>query len=298
MIEQIGSLYERLADMRVIAIFLVLVFTFVLSRAAKRLMAKASTKVRVDPTQYKFMSHFISAVIYLIGFGIIIYMIPSLRALSVSLLAGAGILAIVIGFASQQAFSNLISGVFIIASRPYRVGDIIKLQDGVLGAVDDITLRHTVIKNFQNKRVIIPNSIMNSVTIENYNIEDPKICKWIDFGISYDSDINLAMKIMREEAEKHPGFLDTRSDEQKKNKEPSVKTKVIGFGDSSVNLRAWVWAKDPGTGFAMACDLKKSIKERFDKEGVEIPFPYRTLVYKKDLKKNRKLRKMPKKKKR
>jgi small conductance mechanosensitive channel len=297
-IEQIGSLYERLADMRVIAIFLVLVFTFALSRTAKRLMAKASTKVKVEPTQYKFMSHFISAVIYLIGFGIIIYMIPSLRALSVSLLAGAGILAIVIGFASQQAFSNLISGVFIIASRPYRVGDIIKLQDGVLGAVDDITLRHTVIKNFQNKRVIIPNSIMNSVTIENYNIEDPKICKWIDFGISYDSDINLAMKIMREEVERHPNFLDIRTGEQKKSKEPAVNVRVVGFGDSSVNIRAWAWAANPGAGFKMACDLMKTIKERFDKEGVEIPFPYRTIVYKKDLKKNRKIRKMPKKKKR
>ena len=290
MIEQIGSLYERLADTRVIAIFLVLFFTFVLSRAAKRLMAKASTKVRVDPTQYKFMSHFISAVIYIIGFGIIIYMIPSLRALSVSLLAGAGILAIVIGFASQQAFSNLISGVFIIASRPYRVGDIVKLQDGVLGTVEDITLRHTVIKNFQNKRIIIPNSVMNSATIENYNIDDPKICKWVDFGISYDSDINLAMKIMREEVEKHPNFLDVRSEEQKKNKEPAVNVRVTGFGDSSVNIRAWAWAANPGSGFRMACDLKKSIKERFDREGVEIPFPYRTIVYKKDLKKNRKIR--------
>jgi small conductance mechanosensitive channel len=297
-IELLEKLYHSLFDTRIVAIIVVLVLTFVLSRAVKRLMAKASTKVKIDSTQYKFMSHFISAVIYLIGFGVIIYMIPSLRALSVSLLAGAGILAIVIGFASQQAFSNLISGVFIIASRPYRVGDIISLQNGVLGTVDDITLRHTVIKNFQNKRVIIPNSVMNSATIENYNIEDPKICKWIDFGISYDSDINLAMKIMREEAEKHPDFIDTRSEEQKKNKEPAINVRVVGFGDSSVNIRAWVWAANPGAGFRMACDLRKSIKERFDKEGVEIPFPYRTIVYKKDMKKNKKLGKKKKKKKR
>ena len=91
------------------------------------------------------------------------------------------------------------------------------------------------------------------------------------------------MKIIREEAEKHPKIYDNREEEQKKEKEPIVKVKVIGFGDSSVNLRAWVWAKDPADSFAMSCDLNKSIKERFDKEGIEIPYPYRTIVYKKDM---------------
>jgi small-conductance mechanosensitive channel len=93
------------------------------------------------------------------------------------------------------------------------------------------------------------------------------------------------MKIMREESEKHPNCYDNRTEEEKKNKEPIVKVRVIGFGNSSVNLRAWVWSEDAGKGFVMACDLNKSIKERFDKEGVEIPFPYRTIVYKKDIKK-------------
>ena len=60
----------------------------------------------------------------------------------------------------------------------------------------------------------------------------------------------------------------------------AVPVRVVGFGDSSVNLKAYVWAADPGKAFRMGCDLNKSIKQRFDKEGIEIPFPYRTIVYK------------------
>jgi small-conductance mechanosensitive channel len=60
----------------------------------------------------------------------------------------------------------------------------------------------------------------------------------------------------------------------------SVKVKIMGFGDFTVNIRAWVWAKDNTTGFDMVCDLNQSVKERFDKEGIEIPFPYRTIVHK------------------
>ena len=86
-----------------------------------------------------------------------------------------------------------------------------------------------------------------------------------------------------EESEKHPNCIDHRSEEEKKNKDPIVRVRVLGFGDSSVNLRAWVWAEDAGKGFVMACDLNKIIKESFDKEGIEIPFPYRTIVYKKDM---------------
>ena len=99
-------------------------------------------------------------------------------------------------------------------------------------------------------------------------------------GISYDSDIDLAMNIMREEAKKHAECIDNRSEESKEKGDDMITTRLIGFGDSSVNIRAYVWASDPINGFVMKTDLYKSIKKRFDSEGIEIPFPYRTIVYK------------------
>ena len=99
-------------------------------------------------------------------------------------------------------------------------------------------------------------------------------------GISYDSDVDLAMEIMRDEALKHPSCRDFRTAEDIAEGRNKVIVRLIGFGDSSVNLRAYVWADDPISGFVMKTELFKSIKERFDAEGIEIPFPYRTIVYK------------------
>lgn len=182
------------------------------------------------------------------------------------------------------AFSNIVSGVFLAIFKPIRVGDRVKVGSSITGTIEDITLRHTVIKTFENKRVIIPNSVLSNEVIENANLGDEKVCKFVEMSISYDADIDKAMKIMEKQALKHPLCIDNRSKKERDAKEPQVLVKVIGFGDSSVNLRAYVWASDPKSAFFMGCDLNKSIKETFDKEGIEIPFPYRTIVYKKDMK--------------
>lgn len=291
MIESIKNFANSIDLARWIAVLVIFAATYFLAKIVKvaihKKIQKSSKLMKTEVTEHKFLGHLLTAMIYLVGIGLAIYLIPPLRALSVSLLAGAGILAVVVGFASQQAFSNFISGIVIILSKPYRVDDIVKVGDKHTGVVEDITLRHTVIRTFENKRVIIPNLTMNSETLENANIEDSKICKFVEFSISYDSDIDKAMKIIKEEAVNHPNFLDVRTKEDKKKKVEPVTARVIGFGDSSVNLRAWVWAADPFSAFVLGCDLNKSIKERFDKEGIEIPFPYRTVVYKKDINKKR-----------
>lgn len=267
----------------IIFIFIVTTIVVKIQRTLMENAFKHSTKLlKVEPTRYNFLKHFLSALIYFIGLSFIIYTIPSLRAFSVSILAGAGVLAVIIGFASQQALSNIISGIFIVIFRPFRVGDKIKIGTDVSGIVEDINLRHSVIRTYENKRIIIPNSIISNEKIENANLGDEKVCKFVEFGISYDSSVKKAKKIMQEEAEKNPLIFDNRSEEEKKNKEPIVTVRVIGFTDSSVVIRAWAWAKDPFSAFKMGCDLYESIKERFDKEGIEIPFPHRTIVYKKE----------------
>jgi small conductance mechanosensitive channel len=253
----------------------------IVSFMIKRAFKKSSKFLKVEETKYRFFKHFISALIYVVGIAMAVSTIPSLRTLSLSLFAGAGIIAVVVGFASQHAFANIVSGIFIVIFKPFRVGDRITIGNDVRGIVEDINLRHTIIRTFENKRVIVPNSVISNEKIENASIGDEKICKLVDFGISYDSDIDKAMKIMEKEAMKHPLHIDNRSDEEKAKGDPVVRVRVIGFGDSSVNLRAWVWSSNPPDSFSMGCDLNKSIKERFDKGGIEIPYPYRTIVYKK-----------------
>lgn len=267
-----------------ITYLLVGIFKFSVNKALKK-----STFFHINKTQFVVAKHFVSLFFYLIGIGLAIYIVPALRSLSVSLFAGAGILAIIIGFASQQAMSNIISGFFIIIFQPYKINDIIHVKNMDICVVTDINLRHTTMRTFENKHIIIPNSKMNEFEIENYNFEDSRIRRYIEFDISYDSDIDLAMHIMRDEIQKHPNCLDTRTPLEKENKEPKVPVRVIDFTDSSVKLRAWAWANSLSDAFVMHCDVRRSVKLRFDEEGVEIPFPYRTIVMKKDIKKNKKI---------
>jgi len=263
-----------------IIIVVLVIISRLLKRALKRYFEKSDYLGTKDRTNYLFLRNGINFIFFIVGTILIFYIIPPLRSLGLTLFAGAGIFAAIIGFASQQAFSNIVGGIFIVIFKPFRVGDIIKIGTQNWGTVENITLRHTVIKSFENQRYIIPNSTVSSETILNSSIDDPKICVFLEMGISYDSNVDLAMKIMQEEAMSHPKYIDNRTAEELENKEPPVVTRLIGFGDSSVNLRAYVWAQEPIEGFILKTDLYKSVKERFEKEGIEIPFPYRTIVYK------------------
>src|SRR5690606_31175988 len=142
-----------------------------------------------DATKYSFIKNAISFIVYTAAIIVIFYSIPKLRTLGTTLFAGAGIIAAIFAFASQQAFSNIIGGIFIVIFKPFRVGDWVNIANQYTGIVEDINLRHTVIKDFENRRIIIPNSVISSETIVNSNVEDDKICKHIPFSISYDSSI-------------------------------------------------------------------------------------------------------------
>ena len=262
----------------VLTIFIV---TIIVAKLIKKAMARKEHFVVIDKTQYKFLSHFLSGLVYFFGILLALYSIPTLRGLATSIFAGSGVLAIIIGFASQQAFANIVGGIFIAIFKPIRIGDRVKFVDkDVVGIVEDITLRHTVVRTYDNKRIIVPNSVIGAEVIENADIVDQKTQKFFEIGISYDSDVNKAIQIIKEEALKHPRFLDNRSEEEIADNEEPVKVRLIGFGDSSVNLRAYVWTNSPTDAFVLGCDLNKSVKERFDNEGIEIPFPYRTIVFK------------------
>ncbi|MDF1699239.1 MAG: mechanosensitive ion channel family protein [Saprospiraceae bacterium] len=268
----------------VVVFLIIIVLTLIVGLIANKLLTKIvrkSTEVMTkDPTNYKFLKHIVLACIYLVGFGIAIYAMPNFRALAGSMLAGAGIFAVAIGFAAQHALSNVVSGVFIVIFKPFRINDRLNIQSHQ-GVVEDITLRHTVIRNFENRRIIIPNSVISNEIIVNADFADDKIVKWIDISISYDSDIDIAKNIMREEVLAHPLRLDPRTPEDIEAGVPEVIVRVLSLMDSSVNLRAWAWGKDSVDAFILSCDLLESIKKRFDNDPrVEIPFPHRTVYVK------------------
>lgn len=220
-------------------------------------------------TGITFLRNAVKATIFIVAGMAIIYSVPALRSLAVGFFAGASILAAIVGFASQKAFSNIVSGVFIVLFKPFRVDDIIKIG-GEIGTIEDITLRHTVIRALENKRLIYPNSVIDSEPIINWSIRDEKAQKFMFISVGFEADVDRAIAIIKEEAGKHRDLLDLRSEEELKAGKELVDAPVLDFKDSMVNFRVPLWAKDLPTAMNMTWDVQLAIKRRFDAEG--IPF--------------------------
>jgi small-conductance mechanosensitive channel len=260
-----------------------IVLSIVFNRLMKLFITKYSERLKVNPTNFSFLKNSVSFIIFSVALIFIFLKIPYLRSLGTGLFAGAGIMVVIVGFASQKAFSNIISGIFILIFKPFSVNDMIEFLDGTRGIVEEITLRHTVIRNFENRRIIIPNGNISEDTIINSTITDSKIRRHITYGISYDSNIDKAVSIIQEESMKHPNFIDNRTAKEKQDNVPPVLVRLIALADFSVQLKAYVWSNTNAESFALQCDVMKSVFDRFNNEGIEVPFPYRTIVYKKDI---------------
>jgi small-conductance mechanosensitive channel len=264
-------------------VVIVLVITFLISLVLRFLVGRffkaGAKKLKVDPTRYNFFKNAVDFILFFAAIVVIFRSIPSLRTYGTGLLTGAGVLAAIVGFASQSAFSNIISGIFLVIFKPFSVGDRVKIGQSYAGDVEDITLRHTVIKDFENRRVIMPNSVISNETIINSTIVDEKICVFIELAVSVSANLDRAIGIIQDEASKHQYFIDNRNEIDIARGEQPVMVRVLTFLNGGIMLRAYVWTRNPSDAFDLKCDLNKSIKERFDKEGIELAnFQYQVVT--------------------
>ncbi len=180
-------------------------------------------------------------------------------------IAAAGALAI--GFATQNVIANFVAGVFIYADEPFRIGDWIE-WDGHSGVVEDISLRVTRVRTFDNELLTVPNSELTGGVVKN-PVEGEKLRVKFAFGIGYDDDIELASEIIVEEAERHPEIM----------AEPAPSVRLTELNDSDVGLQSRIWIADPSRAdfVRIRGEYATAVKRRFDEEGIDIPYPIRTL---------------------
>ncbi|MEF8979260.1 MAG: mechanosensitive ion channel family protein [Haloarculaceae archaeon] len=180
-------------------------------------------------------------------------------------IAAAATLAI--GFALQDVIKNFVAGIFIFTDRPFRLGDWIK-WDGNSGIVEDISLRVTRVRTFDNELLTVPNSQLTDGVIKNPVAKGQLRLKFV-FGIGYDDDIDRATEIILEEAENHEGIMN----------DPGPTVRLIELGDSSVGLQSRIWIDDPSRAdfVKIRAEYIKAVKERFDEADINIPYPNRTI---------------------
>jgi len=178
------------------------------------------------------------------------------------LLAGAGVVGFVVGFALQETLSNFAAGVMILLYRPYDIGDVVEVA-GQLGKVNAMSLVNTILLTPDNQRLNIPNgSIWNSV-IRNITAMPTRRVDMV-FGISYGDDMDKAATLITQVVQQHALVL----------KDPAPQVAVSELGESSVNLVCRPWCKTADY-WTVKFELTQRVKERFTAEGITIPFPQR-----------------------
>ena len=248
-----------------VTVFFIIIATLVIGLLHRLLYKRASPKYLF----WSFLNSIIQGVIYVVGFMFAVSTIPQLSRLSTTLLAGSGIVALAVSLSAQESLSNIISGLFISLFHPFNVGDRIKLiSTDVVGYVESITLRHTVIKTLTNNRITVPNSIMNKEIIENSHMVETIASYYVDVSISYESDVDQARYIMADIIGSHPLYVDVR----KNMSEEKVPVLVRAFESSGIALRARVWTKTVDESFSACSDIRVEILKRFKEEGIEIPY--------------------------
>ena len=180
------------------------------------------------------------------------------------LLGAAGILSVAIGFASQTSASNIISGIFLIAERPFVIGDLLNVE-GTIGEVVSIDLISVKIRTFDNLMLRVPNEMLIKSTFVNLT-RFPIRRLDVQVGVAYKENTERVRSILFDVAQQNPLCLD----------EPKPLFIYKGYGDSALELQFSVWAKRENF-LLVRNSIQEEIKTAFDKNGIEIPFPHRTL---------------------
>ena len=185
------------------------------------------------------------------------------------LVAGVSVASIVLGVAAQSTLGNAVAGLALLAYRPFRVGHRIQVQapgGPETGVVESVTLGYTVLRTFDNRRVVLPNSLAGTQTTVNLTSIDPRVMTAIDVGVSYTADVARAREILLEIASAHPDVSEV------------VDCPLVELASSSVYLRVRVWCHDPLAAHRFEYDLYEQAKLPFAEAGIEIPYPYQNVV--------------------
>ncbi len=199
-------------------------------------------------------------VIYFIGLFTILNLL-GVDSKSLLVIASAG--SVAIGLGAQSVVTDMLEGFFIFFEDHYAVGDIVTIQN-ITGTVEGVSLRYTKIRDPQGRIHIIPNGSVGIVT----NLCNDFINAIVNVGIAYDENIDRVLSILEDE-------MKQTADMESILETPTV-VGVVGLDDSAVSVRIVAKCKIK-TNFAVEAELRKRIKNRLDKEGVEIPFPQRTV---------------------
>ena len=244
------------------AIIIITVALIVAGWVRRRILRFSANHPRMDATLFGFLGSLAKYAVLTVA---AIFVLNRFGIQTTSLVALIGAAGLAIGLALQGTLSNLAAGVMLILFRPFRAGDFVDVA-GQSGTVREVSLFFTEFATPDNVQVIIPNGQIWSSAITNYSVNPTRRVD-LTFGVSYDSDLKKVDRVLN----------DIIAADSRIHADPAPFVKVTNLGDSSVDftVRAWVGRAD---WWDVTCDLKRVVKDRFGADGIDIPFPTRTLI--------------------
>lgn len=241
---------------------------FMLAKFSKRISGKLLNRISDKRTVNNLFSTIIYITVIVIGTMVALNILHLEQTVS-SLLAGAGIIGLALGFAFQDISANFISGIFMAFRKPIQVGDIVKTSD-YFGKVEKIDLRVTIIKTFQGLHVLIPNKEVFQSPLVNYTKTNERRID-LEVGVSYNDDLEKVREVALTTVENLEFLMPDKE----------VKLFYKEFGGSSINFVIMFWVHYPDEpGFLQArSEAIIAIKKAFDQNEITIPFPIRTLEF-------------------
>ncbi|MCR4762073.1 MAG: mechanosensitive ion channel family protein [Lachnospiraceae bacterium] len=192
------------------------------------------------------------------------------------LLRGSALLVAIVGFAGQTAISDVICGFLISFHKPFEIGDRIEIEGLEPGIVEDITLRHVVVAIYDDMKIIVPNSTLNSKTVINnsFHKKDRRGIH-LKYTVSYDTDVQTAMDIIRDCVAESPYTLET---ERNGIREDSGPVYFLKYGDSALILETTIWVTRTTSSYVATTDINLRVNQAFRENGIEIPYQYVNVV--------------------
>jgi len=242
------------------SVIVTIVIGYIIIKILIKVIEKFFHKVDFDRGVETFIENGAKVVLWMI---LIIIILANLGVNVSGLIAGLGIMGFVVGFALKDTLGNLASGIFILFYKPFKIGDYVSVN-GIKGEVNHIGIAACELTSPDRTKITIPNNSIWGNTIENYTGNKVRKMYNLEVGISYDSDIDKAMKIINDILKKDKRVL----------RDPEPQIVVRSLGDNSVNIAVRP-SMNKEDYWSVYFDTIKKIKEEFDKSGISIPFPQR-----------------------
>ncbi|CAN5836605.1 mechanosensitive ion channel family protein [soil metagenome] len=263
------DIYKELASLfnNILLIILTISVAIVVARIAAGFIRLYFNQVRGLPSSSLINNMVRIAIAILAG----LVIIRNLGYEITPILGALGIGGLAVALALQETLANLFAGLVIILSKQLRPNDFVQLTSGEQGYVEDISWRNTTIRSLPNNMIIVPNSVLSSTIVTNYYQPEPQMAVLITVGVSYASDLEHVEKVTVEEATEVMTEIEGGVPEE----EPFIR--YNNFGDFSIDFTVIMQTTEVVNQYLITHEFIKRLHKRYREEGIDIPFPIRTI---------------------